>query len=76
MKQRHQVIIRRYTVLRKQLLNKAKAILLTTNILKISIKYVSKKISLRISVKLETHLRKRMILFTLIWTLSPLEKVK
>ena len=76
MKQRHQVIIRRYTVLRKQLLNKAKAILLTTNILNISIKYVSKKISLRISVKLETHLRKRMILFTLIWTLSPLEKVK
>ena len=76
MKQRHQVIIRRYTVLRKQLLNKAKAILLTTNILKISIKYVSKKISLRISVKLETHLRKHMILFTLIWTLSPLEKVK
>ena len=76
MKQKHQVIIRRYTVLRKQLLNKAKAILLTTNILNISIKYVSKKISLRISVKLETHLRKRMILFTLIWTLSPLEKVK
>lgn len=76
MKQRHQVIIRRYTVLRKQLLNKAKAILLTTNILKISIKYISKKLSLRISVKLETHLRKRMILFTLLWTLSPLEKVK